>query len=48
MYDGVKQAMKDIPQTFRRNVSIVMNTEHHDKLIKELAQMGLEAFTNLN
>ncbi|HFG2163001.1 phage capsid protein [Staphylococcus aureus] len=41
IYDGIKQAMKDIPQTFRRNVSIVMNTEHHDKLIKELAQMGL-------
>ncbi|UXR52165.1 phage capsid protein [Staphylococcus simulans] len=43
MYDGIKQAMKDIPQTFRRNVSIVMNTDHHDKLIKELAQMGLGA-----
>ncbi|HBI1043170.1 TPA: phage capsid protein, partial [Staphylococcus aureus] len=41
MYDGIKQAMKDIPQTFRRKVSVVMNTEHHDKLIKELAQMGL-------
>lgn len=43
MYDGIKQAMKDITQTFRRNVSIVMNTDHHDKLIKELAQMGLGA-----
>lgn len=43
MYDGIKQAMKDIPQTFRRNVSIVMNTDHHDKLIKELVQMGLGA-----
>ena len=41
LLDGIKQAMKNIPQTFRRNVSIVMNTEHHDKLIKELAQMGL-------
>lgn len=35
--------MKDIPQTFRRNVSVVMNTEHLDKLIKELAQMGFGA-----
>ncbi|MBJ6129017.1 phage capsid protein [Staphylococcus aureus] len=43
MYDGIKQAIKDIPQTFRRNVSIVMNTEQHDKLIKELAKMGLGA-----
>ncbi|MES1479757.1 hypothetical protein ABUT74_03155, partial [Escherichia coli] len=43
MYDGIEQAIKDIPQTFRRSVSIVMNTDHHDKLIKEFAQVGLGA-----
>lgn len=43
VYESIKQAIKDMPQPFRRNVSVVMNTEHHDKLIQELAQMGLGA-----
>lgn len=37
IYAGIRNAIKDIPQSFRHNVSIVMNNEHYETLINELA-----------
>lgn len=36
IYAGIRNAIKDIPQSFRHNVSIVMNNEHYETLINEL------------
>lgn len=40
-YEGIRKTVKDIPQSFRHDVSIVMNTDHYNSLIKELSQLGL-------
>lgn len=37
IYAGIRNAIKDIPQSFRHTVSIVMNNEHYETLINELA-----------
>ena len=45
LYNAIMKGIKDIPQSFRKNTSIVMNRDHYNSLVIELGEKGLGALT---
>lgn len=46
IYESIQASIKDIPQSFRNNLSIVMNRTHFETIIKYLGEIGLGAMAN--